>query len=88
MYAAYTQSLWPDGLRSKDTGAAGRPCEAEFEVTKEYAGHLRENVGVFKQHTHPEKMCPSPCSAFLGAKRNEHFLATVAQDLTLDVLFD
>lgn len=23
-----------------------------------------------------------------GAKRNEHFLATVAQDLTLDVLFD
>ncbi len=51
----------------------GRPCEAEFEVTKEYAGHLREKVGIFKQYTHPEKNVPLTLLTVFGVKRNEHF---------------
>jgi len=60
----------------------------EFEVTKEYAGYLREKVEVFKHHTHTRKNVFLTLLTVFGAKRNEHFLATVAQDLTLDVLFD
>lgn len=60
----------------------------EFEVTKEYAQHLREKAEVFKQHTGTRKNVFLTLLTAYGARRNEHFLATVAQDLTLDVLFD
>jgi len=60
----------------------------EFEVTKEYASHLREKVEMFKQYTHTRKNVFLTLLTVFGAKRNEHFLATVTQELTLDVLFD
>ncbi len=60
----------------------------EFEVTKDYASHLREKAEVFKQHARTRKNVFLTLLTVFGAKRNEHFLATIAQDLTLDVLFD
>lgn len=61
---------------------------AEFEVTREYAAHLREKVAVFKEHTHTRKNVFLTLLTVFGAKRNEHYLATVTQDLTLEVLFE
>lgn len=60
----------------------------EFEVTKEYARHLREKVEVFKQYTNSRKNIFLTLLTVFGAKRNEHFLETVSQDLTFDVLFE
>ena len=59
-----------------------------FELTKEYAHQLREKVAVFKQQTHTRKNVFITLLTVYGVKRNEHFLETVAQELTLEVLFD
>lgn len=59
-----------------------------FEMTKDYASQLREKVAIFKQHTRTRKNVFITLLTVFGAKPNEHFLATVAQELTLDVLFD
>jgi hypothetical protein len=60
----------------------------EFEMTKDYANDLREKVGLFKQQTQTKKNIFLTLLTVFGAKRNEHFLSTVVQELTIEVLFD
>ena len=60
---------------------------AEFEITKQYAAHLREKVQVFKNTTSTKKNIFLTMLTIYGAKINDHYLGIITNQLTIEDLF-
>ncbi|MVM36657.1 AAA family ATPase [Spirosoma sp. HMF3257] len=58
-----------------------------YEMTKGYAAQLQEKVRVFKQNTRTKKNVFVTLLTVFGAKRNEHYLSSITNELTIDDLF-
>jgi uncharacterized protein len=59
----------------------------EFEMTKEYAHQLREKSATFKNKTKTRKAIFITMLTVYGAKKNEHYLSIVTNQLLIDDLF-
>lgn len=59
----------------------------EFEMTKEYAYQLREKSIMFKEKTKSKKAIFVTMLTVYGAKKNEHYLSIVTNQLVIDDLF-
>ena len=59
----------------------------EFEMTKEYAHQLREKSVTFKEKTKTRKAIFITMLTVYGAKKNEHYLGIVTNQLLIDDLF-
>ncbi|MBX2928255.1 MAG: AAA family ATPase [Saprospiraceae bacterium] len=62
--------------------------EAEFEMSKAYASQLVEKVNAFKMNTHSRKNVFVTLLTAVGARKNEHYLSVVTNQLTIKDLFD
>lgn len=58
-----------------------------YEMTKGYAAQLQEKARVFKQNTRTKKNVFVTLLTVFGAKRNEHYLSSITNELTIDDLF-
>lgn len=68
-------------------------CEAKFSInpytiSKDYAGKLREKIGVFKAATNTKKSVFLTFITTYGVAKNEHALQLVQNEVTMDDLFD
>jgi AAA+ ATPase superfamily predicted ATPase len=61
---------------------------SEFTITKAYAEILRKRVYLFQETTKTRKNLFLTLLATFGAKHNAYFSELVAQELTMDCLFD
>jgi len=61
--------------------------ETEFEMTRAYAAQISERVQVFKQHTRTRKNVFVTVLTAAGARKNEHYLSVVTNELLLEDLF-
>lgn len=59
----------------------------EFEMTKEYAYQLREKAFTFKEKIKSKKAIFITMLTAYGAKKNEHYLSIVTNQLLIDDLF-
>lgn len=60
----------------------------EFVITKEYADKLRKKMSVFREVTKTKKQLFYIMVTSFGLKKNQYSSSLIAQDLTLDDLFD
>lgn len=58
-----------------------------YEVTKSYAAQLREKVAIFKQNTRTKKNVFVTLLTIFGAKKNEHYLSSITNEVSIDDLF-
>lgn len=58
-----------------------------FEITAAYAQELREKVAIFKEKTKTKKNVFVILLTAYGAKRNEHFLNVITNDILVDELY-
>ena len=61
--------------------------EEEFVVDREYAAKLRRKKECFERVTGTGKPVFTTLITTQGAKHNDHYLAVVDQELTMDALF-
>jgi hypothetical protein len=61
--------------------------DSTFEVTKAYAEQLREKASVFKAKTKTKKNIFITLLTLFGAKKNEYYLSTITNELTVEALF-
>jgi uncharacterized protein len=59
----------------------------EFEVTDSYAQQLRQKTSIFKRKTNTKKNIFITMLTVYGAKKNEHYLSIVTNQLLIDDLF-
>jgi uncharacterized protein len=59
----------------------------EFDMTKEYAQQLRDKMIIFKERTKSRKAVFLTLLTVYGAKKNEHYLSVVTNQLLIDDLF-
>lgn len=62
-------------------------CNSNFLVTKEYADNLRYKKSCFQQQTETKKSLFITLITSYGATVNQHFLASVDNQLAMEVLF-
>jgi hypothetical protein len=60
---------------------------AEFEIKKEYAKQLSEKINIFKEKTKTKKNIFLTLLTANGAKKNEHYLSIVTNQIALEDLF-
>ena len=58
-----------------------------FEITKDYAEHLRERMGFFADVTHTRKTLHLTMVTTYGVKRNKYF-GLVQNEVIVDQLFE
>ncbi|MFK7983629.1 MAG: ATP-binding protein [Saprospiraceae bacterium] len=58
-----------------------------FIMTKAYAAHLRDKMGVFRHNTQTRKQLSWIFLSTFGLKANQHSSSIIAKDLTMDDLF-
>jgi AAA+ ATPase superfamily predicted ATPase len=61
--------------------------DSTFEVTKAYAEQLREKASIFKAKTKTKKNIFITLLTLFGAKKNEYYLSTITNELTVEALF-
>jgi uncharacterized protein len=61
---------------------------AEFEMSKAYAAQLEQKVHIFRAHTKTKKNIFITMLATAGARKNEHYLSIVTNELRLEDLFN
>ncbi len=61
--------------------------DAKFEVTKTYAAQLLEKAHLFKTVTQTKKNVFITLLTVMGARKNEHYLSAVTNELVIDDLF-
>lgn len=61
--------------------------DSTFEVTKAYAEQLREKASIFKAKTKTKKNIFITLLTLFGAKKNEYYLSTITNELTVETLF-
>ena len=61
--------------------------DSVFEISKNYAQQLTEKVSIFKEKTKLKKNIFLTLLTANGAKKNEYFLSTITNELTLEDLF-
>lgn len=59
-----------------------------FEITKSYAEQLKEKVSIFKAKTKIKKNIFITMLTINGAKKNEYYLSTITNELTVEDLFE
>lgn len=61
--------------------------DTEFEMTKNYAAQLHEKARIFKTHTRTRKNVFITLLTAAGARKNEHYLSVITNELGLEDLF-
>jgi uncharacterized protein len=62
--------------------------DSVFEITKNYSEQLREKVSIFRDKNRLKKNIFVTLVTANGAKRNEHYLSVVTNEITIDTLFE
>lgn len=58
-----------------------------YEITKSYATQIREKVAIFKENTRTKKNVFVTLLTVFGAKKNEHYLSSITNEVIIDDLF-